>query len=129
MDKYISINDASIEFKKSLSSIRRLVKELKENDLSKLEFEKLKNGTEKILISRDYLNMCFNSSKGSSSSNTSSSSSNDIVTFLKEQIAIKDKQIENLSQLLAFEKQENQFLIENVSDKSKRKSWWRIKRN
>jgi hypothetical protein len=100
-----------------------LVKDLKENDLSKLEFEKLKNGSEKILISNDYLDRYFNKSKTSYSDSNSATYSNDIVTFLKEQIATKDKHIENLTQLLALEKQEKQFLIE-LPKKNKRWFWF-----
>jgi ATP-dependent Lon protease len=123
MDKYITINEASKIYKKSISSIRRLVKDLKENDLSKLEFEKLKNGSEKILISNDYLDRYFNKSKTSYSDSNSATYSNDIVTFLKEQIATKDKHIENLTQLLALEKQEKQFLLE-LPKKNKRWFWF-----
>jgi hypothetical protein len=67
MDRYITITEASTIYKKSISSIRRIVKELKETDLSKLEFEKLKNGSEKILISKNYLDRLFSSSKTSNS--------------------------------------------------------------
>jgi ATP-dependent Lon protease len=123
MDRYITINEASTIYKKSISSIRRIVKELKENDLSKLEFEKLKNGSEKILISNDYLDRYFNKSKTSYSDSNSATYSNDIVTFLKEQIATKDKHIENLTQLLALEKQEKQFLLE-LPKKKKRWFWF-----
>jgi hypothetical protein len=123
MDRYITINEASTIYKKSISSIRRLVKDLKENDLSKLEFEKLKNGSEKILISNDYLDRYFNKSKTSYSDSNSATYSNDIVTFLKEQIATKDKHIENLTQLLALEKQEKQLLLE-VPKKKKRWFWF-----
>jgi ATP-dependent Lon protease len=123
MDRYITINEASTIYKKSISSIRRLVKDLKENDLSKLEFEKLKNGSEKILISNDYLDRYFNKSKTSYSDSNSATYSNDIVTFLKEQIATKDKHIENLTQLLALEKQEKQFLLE-LPKKKKRWFWF-----
>jgi hypothetical protein len=121
MDRYITINEASKLYKKSISSIRRLVKDLKENDLSKLEFEKLKNGSEKILISNDYLDRYFNKSKTSYSDSNSATYSNDIVTFLKEQIATKDKHIENLTQLLALEKQEKQLLLEVPK---KKKGWF-----
>jgi ATP-dependent Lon protease len=123
MDRYITINEASTIYKKSISSIRRLVKDLKENDLSKLEFEKLKNGSEKILISNDYLDRYFNKSKTSYSDSNSATYSNDIVTFLKEQIATKDKHIENLTQLLALEKQEKQLLLE-LPKKKKRWFWF-----
>jgi hypothetical protein len=120
MDKYISIAEASTKYGKSVSSIRRIVKELKESDLSKLEFHKLKNGTEKILISSDHLNKCFSEPKESKSNSSSVDLSSDLVTFLKEQILAKDELIKNLTQLLAMEKQQTQMLL----DAPKKKKGW-----
>jgi hypothetical protein len=123
MDRYLTINEAATIYKKSVSSIRRVVKELKESDLSKLEFHKLKNGTEKILISKEYLDRCFSKSKTSNSDNNSVTYSNDIVTFLKEQILAKDELIKNLTQLVAMKEQQNQMLLE-APKKKKRWGWW-----
>jgi hypothetical protein len=123
MDRYITINEASTIYKKSISSIRRIVKDLKERDLSKLEFEKLKNGSEKILISKNYLDRLFSKSKTSNSDSNSATYSNDLVTFLKEQIAAKDKNIENLMQLLALEKQQNQILLAAAPKKKRWFGW------
>jgi predicted HTH transcriptional regulator len=123
MDKYITINEASTIYKKSISSIRRIVKELKESDLSKLEFEKLKNGSEKILISKNYLDRLFSKSKTSKSDSSSLTSSDDIVTFLKEQVLAKDELIKNLTQLLAMKEQQNQILLA-ASPKKKRWFGW-----
>jgi predicted HTH transcriptional regulator len=120
MDRYITINEASTIYKKSISSIRRIVKDLKENDLSKLEFEKLKNGSEKILISKNYLDRLFSNSKTSKSDSSSMTSSDDIVTFLKEQVLAKDELIKNLTQLLAMKEQQNQILLEAP----KKKRWF-----
>ena len=123
MDRYISISEAVKSYGKSISSIRRIVKELKETDLTQLEFTKLKNGTEKILISKHYLDRLFSSSKTSTSDSYSATTSNDLVTFLKEQLQVKDKQIENLTTLLAMEKQQTQILLE-LPKKKKRRFWW-----
>ena len=120
MDKYISISEAVTTYGKSISSIRRIVKELKETDLTQLEFTKLKNGTEKILISKDYLDRLFSNAKTTTSNSYSATNSNDLVTFLKEQLITKDKHIENLTQLLAMEKQEKQLLL----DAPKKKRWF-----
>jgi predicted HTH transcriptional regulator len=120
MDKYITINEAVTSYGKSISSIRRIVKELKESDLSKLEFEKLKNGSEKILISKNYLDRLFSKSKTSKSDSSSMTSSDDIVTFLKEQVLAKDELIKNLTQLLAMKEQQNQILLEAP----KKKRWF-----
>lgn len=123
MDRYLTINEAATIYKKSVSSIRRIVKELKDNDLSKLEFEKLKNGSEKILISKEYLDRCFSKSKTSNSDSGSMTYSNDMVTFLKEQILAKDELIKNLTQLVAMKEQQNQMLLE-APKKKKRWGWW-----
>ena len=120
MDKYISISEAVTTYGKSISSIRRIVKELKETDLTQLEFTKLKNGTEKILISKDYLDRLFSNAKTTTSNSYSATTSNDLVTFLKEQLITKDKQIENLTQLLAMKEQQNQTLL----DMPKKKCRW-----
>ena len=119
MDKYISISEAVTTYGKSISSIRRIVKELKETDLTQLEFTKLKNGTEKILISKHYLDMLFSNAKTTTSNSYSATTSNDLVTFLKEQLITKDKQIENLTQLLAIKEQQNQTLLELPKNKSR----------
>lgn len=119
MDKYISISQAVTTYGKSISSIRRIVKELKETDLTQLEFTKLKNGTEKILISKHYLDSIFTKSKTTTSDSYSTTASNDLVTFLKEQLITKDKQIENLTQLLAMKEQQNQTLLELPKKKSR----------
>jgi predicted HTH transcriptional regulator len=123
MDKYITINEASTIYKKSISSIRRIVKELKESDLSKLEFEKLKNGSEKILISKNYLDRLFSKSKTSKSDSSSLTSSDDIVTFLKEQVLAKDELIKNLTQLLAMKEQQNQILLAAAPKKKRWFGW------
>ncbi len=120
MDKYISISEAVTTYGKSISSIRRIVKELKETDLTQLEFTKLKNGTEKILISKHYLDRLFSNTKTTTSNSYSATTSNDLVTFLKEQLITKDKQIENLTQLLAMKEQQNQSLLELP----KKKRWF-----
>ena len=120
MDKYISISEAVTTYGKSISSIRRIVKELKESDLTQLEFTKLKNGTEKILISKHYLDRLFSNTKTTTSNSYSATTSNDLVTFLKEQLITKDKQIENLTQLLAMKEQQNQSLLELP----KKKRWF-----
>jgi hypothetical protein len=119
MDKYISISEAVNTYGKSISSIRRIVKELKESDLTQLEFTKLKNGTEKILISKHYLDRLFSNAKTTTSNSYSATTSNDLVTFLKEQLITKDKQIENLTQLLAMKEQQNQTLLELPKKKSR----------
>ena len=54
---YISVKEACQVFNKSLSTIRRLVKETPAN---KLKYEKLVTGHDKIYISKGYLSNYFN---------------------------------------------------------------------
>lgn len=118
--EFIPIKEACTKYKVSESKMRRIVKELKLLDLSQLEFETLKNGGEKILISTSYLNRLFDSPKQSSQA-SSNSSSQDIVNYLMKQIDAKDKQIEQLHLLLG---QATQLQIE--APKQKRR-WWQRK--
>lgn len=118
--EFIGIKEACAKYYVSESKIRRIVKELKLLDLSQLEFETLKNGSEKILISTSYLNRLFDSPKQGSQA-SSNSGSQDIVNYLMKQIETKDKQIEQLHVLLG---QANQLQIE--APKKKRR-WWQRK--
>jgi hypothetical protein len=118
--EFIPIKEACARYSVSESKMRRLIKELKLIDLSQLEFETLKNGGEKILISTSYLNRLFNSPK-QGSQQTSNSASQDIVNYLMKQIETKDKQIEQLHLLLG---QATQLQIE--APKKKRR-WWQRK--
>lgn len=118
--EFIPIKEACTKYRVSESKMRRIVKELKLLDLSQLEFETLKNGGEKILISTSYLNRLFDSPKPSGQA-SSNSSSQDIVNHLMKQIEVKDKQIEQLHLLLG---QATQLQIE--APKKKRR-WWQRK--
>ena len=118
--EFIGIKEACTKYKVSESKMRRIVKELKLLDLSQLEFETLKNGGEKILISTSYLNRLFDSPKQGTQTSTHSGSQ-DIVNYLMKQIETKDKQIEQLHLLLG---QATQLQIE--APKKKRR-WWQRK--
>jgi hypothetical protein len=118
--EFIPIKEACTKYKVSESKMRRIVKELKLLDLSQLEFETLKNGGEKILISTSYLNRLFDSPKQSSQASTHSGSQ-DIVNYLMEQLKTKDKQIEQLHLLLG---QSTQLQIEAPKKKLR---WWQRK--
>jgi hypothetical protein len=118
--EFIPIKEACTKYSVSESKMRRIVKDLKLLDLSQLEFETLKNGGEKILISTSYLDRLLNTQKqgGQQSSN---SGSQDIVNYLMKQIEEKDKQISQLHVLLG---QATQLQIE--APKKKRR-WWQRK--
>ena len=57
---WVSVKEVKEKYNKSESSVRRLIKELKTNDLTKLKFETLENGMQKVFIDADYLNSVFN---------------------------------------------------------------------
>jgi hypothetical protein len=118
--EFIPIKEACIKYSVSESKMRRIIKDLKLIDLSQLEFETLKNGGEKILISTSYLDRLLNTQK-QGNQQSSNSGSQDIVNYLMKQIEEKDKQISQLHVLLG---QATQLQIE--APKKKRK-WWQRK--
>jgi uncharacterized membrane protein YdfJ with MMPL/SSD domain len=118
--EFIPIKEACARYSVSESKMRRIIKELKLIDLSQLEFETLKNGGEKILISTSYLDRLLNTQK-QGNQQSSNSGSQDIVNYLMKQIEEKDKQISQLHVLLG---QATQLQIE--APKKKRK-WWQRK--
>lgn len=118
---YISIKDACERYSVSESKIRRIIKDLKVNDLSKLQFEKLNNGNEKILIEIGYLDRLMNKSKTTSNKGSHEGiqdNNNELVNYLKEQLQEKDKQINQLHVLLS---QAQQLQLEYPK---KKKRWW-----
>lgn len=142
-NKYISIKEACKQFNKSISTIRRIIKEAPKNQLNK---EKLKTGHEKIYISFEYLNEYFNKSKESGQYNNSESnqvnSSNEYLTktleetiqFLKSELEAKNKQIESFLErqyesnvIIERLQQKEQTLLESMENKKKRKWWQRNK--
>ena len=118
--EFIPIKEACARYSVSESKMRRIIKELKLIDLSQLEFETLKNGGEKILISTSYLDRLLNTQK-QGSQQTSNSASQDIVNYLMKQIETKDKQIEQLHGLLVVATK-----LQIEAPKKKRK-WWQRK--
>lgn len=145
--QFISIKQACNDFNKSLSTIRRIVKESPKNEIKR---EKLKTGHEKIYISNEYLKEYFNNSKESihnnnsedSHSNNSVNSSNEQLTksleetiqILKNELDAKNKQIESFLQrqyesnvIIERLQQKEQNLLESLEVKKKRK-WWQKKK-
>jgi len=118
--EFIPIKEACIKYSVSESKMRRIIKDLKLIDLSQLEFETLKNGGEKILISTSYLDRLLNNQK-QGNQQSSNSGSQDIVNYLMKQIEEKDKQISQLHVLLG-----NATQLQIEAPKKKRK-WWQRK--
>jgi len=151
--EYISIKEACEHFNKSLSTIRRIVKE---TPLDKLKKEKLVTGHEKIFIEFDYLNNYFNdqlnpTNQNNYSENTQNNSSNDvlieqlrskleseqykvkslekIITILNNELESKNKQIASLlerqfeTNVLMKSLQEEKIKLDTFENNKKRK-WW-----
>lgn len=137
MENYLSIEQTAEYTKKSISSIRRLVSELKKSKSKQLKFEKLKTGHSKVFISIDYLNKHFNiNSSENSSTNDSTNNSNDsfvnrTLELLSKELEEKNRQIESLLQ----RQYESNVIIEQLQKKQMqieestipKKKWWKRK--
>lgn len=123
---WIDIKQACKKYSRSESGIRRIVKDLKQNDQSKLQFERLKNGGEKILIDSSYLDTYFNKSSDSNNESYSSDTLNDVVKLLSKQIEIKDKQIAELHILIGQE--QRKFIELDTPGQTTKKRWWQRKK-
>ena len=152
MNNYLTIEEASAYTKKSLSSIRRLVKELKQNNNKGLKFETLLTGHKKVFISVSFLNIHFNinelnlndstnSSMNSSMNDSVNSSNEDLkdvfinktLDLLQKELEEKNRQIESLLQrqyetnVILEQLQQKTKLLEVKTDKPKKRWWWQKK--
>ena len=148
--QFISLKDACEYSNKSMSTLRRLVNELKDNQPSKLKYEDLKNGSKKILIEVEYLNECYNLNKDNQPNNTNHSAetsksidkSNDnaiiqvyenVIKMLNNDLEAKNKQIDALIE----RQRESNILVDKLSSKialetkevnEVRRKWWQRKK-
>lgn len=148
MNNYLTIEEASVYTKKSLSSIRRLVKELKEKNSKSLKFETLKTGHKKVFISVYFLNSHFsindlnvNNSINSSLNDSTNNSNEDLkdafinktLELLQKELEEKNRQIESLLQrqyetnVILEQLQQKTKLLEVKTDKPKKRWWWQKK--
>lgn len=118
---WLSVQEAKEKYNKSESSIRRVIKELKQKDLTLLKFEVLPNGMQKVFIESSY----FESVKKDKKTHTQNNSSNDIVTHLLNEIEEKNKQIERLHVLMG--NLQNKVLQLDEAPGTK-KRWWQRKK-
>jgi hypothetical protein len=137
MENYLSIEEASQYTSKSISSIRRLVKELKQSKSKHLKFEKLKTGHSKVFIAIALLDKDLNANSSTNDSfNSSTNNSNDTfvnktLDLLTKELEEKNRQIESLlqrqyeSNVIIEQLQKKQLqLEENIPTKKK---WWKRK--
>ena len=146
--QFISLKDACEYSNKSMSTLRRLVNELKDNQPNKLKYEDLKNGGHKILIEVEYLNEYYDLNKEDNANHTNQNTQSisnsidksseqlliktyqDIIKTLNNELEAKNKQIDAF-----LERQhEANILIDNFSKKialetkevnEVRRRWWR----
>ena len=106
MENYISINDAIKRYGKSLSTIKKVIKTAKGNDIKR--GERLNTGSYKVLISVSYLDSHFITIEEPTANTTQS----DIVDLLENQLKNQQKTIEKLLQNQeAFLENERNFQI------------------
>jgi len=144
--QFISLKDACEYSNKSMSTLRRLVNELKDNQPSKLKYEDLKNGSKKILIEVEYLNECYNLNKDNQPNNTNHSAetsksidkSNDnaiiqvyenVIKMLNNDLEAKNKQIDALIERqresnILVDKLSSKIALETKEVKEVRRKWW-----
>jgi len=133
MENYLSIEEASQYTGKSISSIRRLVKELKQSKSKYLKFEKLKTGHSKVFIAIALLDkdLNANSSTNDSANNSNDTFVNKTLDLLAKELEEKNRQIESLLQ----RQYESNVIIEQLQKKQlqleentpTKKKWWKRK--
>lgn len=123
-DSFLLIAEAKKIYGKSETTMRTIVRKLKASKSKDLKIIN-ENGREKLLINRAYLDGIFYKKTDSKKTDSRKISVNDdLVEFLKGQIAIKDKQIDQLSHLLYAEKENVKMLMlqsGDADDKAKEK--------
>lgn len=125
MSEWVSIADAKEIYGKSETTMRNLVRKLKASKSKDIKIDKSANRREIIRFKRTFLDSQFNISGDSQSDRKAPEiADSDVVTFLMQQIEIKDKQIDQLSHLLYAEKENVKMLMlqsGDADDKAKEK--------
>jgi hypothetical protein len=117
MSKWVSIADAKEIYGKSETTMRNLVRKLKASRSKDLKIDKSPNGRDMVQFKRSFLDSQFNISVDKESDRKATESvDSDVVSFLMQQIEIKDKQIDQLSHLLYTEKENVKMLMLQSSD-------------
>jgi hypothetical protein len=129
MSEWVNISEAKEMYGKSETTMRNLVRKLKASRSKDLKIDKSANGREIIRFKRVYLDKLYKTSTDSQSDGkTKENNDSDIVAFLKQQIEIKDRQIEQMGFLLAQSQDEKkQLLLISEKPKKRRFLFWRKK--
>ena len=129
MSEWVNISEAKEIYGKSETTMRNIVRKLKASRSKDLKIDKSANGREIIRFKRVYLDKLYKTSTDSQSDGkTKENNDSDIVAFLKQQIEIKDRQIEQMGFLLAQSQDEKkQLLLISEKPKKRRFLFWRKK--
>lgn len=129
MSEWVNISEAKEIYGKSETTMRNLVRKLKASRSKDLKIDKSPSGREIIRFKRVYLDKLYKTSTDSQSDGkTKENNDSDIVAFLKQQIEIKDRQIEQMGFLLAQSQDEKkQLLLISEKPKKRRFLFWRKK--
>jgi hypothetical protein len=127
MSEWVTIAEAKKIYGRSETTMRNLVRKLKDLNSKDLKASKNASGREIIRFKRTYLDRLYDTSndniKGDRQQNSGSA---DMVAFLQAQILKKDEQISQLGFLLAQAQDEKKQLL-LISEKPK-KRWWLFRR-
>ena len=127
MSEWVTIAEAKKIYGKSETTMRNLVRKLKDLKSKDLKVSKNDAGREIVRFKRTYLDRLYDTSndniKGDRQQNSGSA---DMVAFLQAQILKKDEQISQLGFLLAQAQDEKKQLL-LISEKPK-KRWWLFRR-
>lgn len=127
--KWITIAEAKKIYGKSETTMRNLVRKLKDSKSKDLKVSKNASGREIMQFKRTYLDRLYNTSGDSTKADRSQDSNNaEFVAFLQAQIKKKDEQIEQLGFLLAQSQDEKKQLLlmsEKTDEKTdeKKRRW------
>ena len=115
MEKYISINEASSIYGKSVSTIKRVLKTAKHTDLKK--GDRLNTGLYKTLISVSFLNSHFKPIEGTTENNSNREYIDTLKNQLTNQQKTIDKLLQNQEQLIENERN-FQILLERANQRA-----------
>jgi len=127
MSEWVTIAEAKKIYGKSETTMRNLVRKLKDLKSKDLKVSKNDAGREIMRFKRTYLDRLYDTSNDSiKGDRQQNSDSADMVAFLQAQILKKDEQISQLGFLLAQAQDEKKQLL-LISEKPK-KRWWLFRR-
>jgi hypothetical protein len=127
MSEWVTIAEAKKIYGRSETTMRNLVRKLKDLKSKDLNISKNASGREIMRFKRTYLDKIYNNTSDNTKGDRKENSGNaEMVAFLQAQILKKDEQISQLGYLLAQAQDEKKQLL-LISEKPK-KRWWLFRR-